>query len=99
MFGIPQSTPQTYLTLSLRQLGFNTFTSNLLTIPSTVSDIFLEVPLSSQPVLCFPGNWDFHDAFYYPHFRSYLRTCYSFDDGGFVDFAFHRRYLCTAKGR
>ncbi|KIP09399.1 hypothetical protein PHLGIDRAFT_67599 [Phlebiopsis gigantea 11061_1 CR5-6] len=36
MFGIPISPPGTYLTLSLRKLGFGTFTTNLLTIPSTV---------------------------------------------------------------
>ena len=35
MFGIPLSPVGTYLTLSLRQLGFNTFETNLLTIPST----------------------------------------------------------------
>nr|OQO28883.1 hypothetical protein B0A51_03210 [Rachicladosporium sp. CCFEE 5018] len=32
---IPISTPATYLTLSLRQLGFSTFETNLLVIPST----------------------------------------------------------------
>ncbi|KAJ4468859.1 allantoate permease [Lentinula aciculospora] len=37
MFGIPGAPPATYLTLSLRNLGFNTFTTNLLTIPSTVA--------------------------------------------------------------
>ncbi|KAF9456607.1 allantoate permease [Collybia nuda] len=36
MFGIPVSPPGTYLTLSLRNLGFNTFETNLLTIPSNV---------------------------------------------------------------
>ncbi|OBZ69164.1 hypothetical protein A0H81_10911 [Grifola frondosa] len=39
MFGIPISPPGTYLTLSLRNLGFGTFTTNLLTIPSTVLGI------------------------------------------------------------
>ncbi|OBZ78848.1 hypothetical protein A0H81_01447 [Grifola frondosa] len=33
---IPVTPPQTYLTLSLRNLGFNTTESNLLSIPSTV---------------------------------------------------------------
>ncbi|TFY81172.1 hypothetical protein EWM64_g2843 [Hericium alpestre] len=39
MFGIPPSPPSTYLTLSLRKLGFGTFETNLLTIPSTVVGI------------------------------------------------------------
>ncbi|KAL1961548.1 hypothetical protein VTN77DRAFT_1610 [Rasamsonia byssochlamydoides] len=37
---IPQSPPGTYLTLSLRALGFNPFDTNLLTIPNTVAGIF-----------------------------------------------------------
>ncbi|KZP25723.1 allantoate permease [Athelia psychrophila] len=44
MFGIPNTPPTTYLTLSLRNLGqsirFNTFQTNLLTIPSTVLGMF-----------------------------------------------------------
>lgn len=36
LFQIPESTPTQYLTLTLKGLGFGTFHTNLLVIPSTV---------------------------------------------------------------
>ena len=45
-FGIPVSPPSTYLTLSLKNLGFGTFNINLLTIPSTVAGIFTNFGIS-----------------------------------------------------
>ncbi len=38
---MPVGPPQTYLTLSLRNLGFDTTESNLLSIPSTVIGIIM----------------------------------------------------------
>ncbi|CDO51462.1 hypothetical protein DV113_002963 [Geotrichum candidum] len=38
---IPNSTPSSYLTLTLRGLGFSSFNTNLLTIPANVIHIFL----------------------------------------------------------
>ncbi|AEO69062.1 uncharacterized protein THITE_2119058 [Thermothielavioides terrestris NRRL 8126] len=43
---IPQNPPGAYLTLTLRTLGFDPFTTNLLTIPSTVIHIFTLILLT-----------------------------------------------------
>lgn len=40
-FETPMITPKQYLTLTLRNMGFNTFVSNLLAIPNTVISIIL----------------------------------------------------------
>ncbi|KAL4804756.1 major facilitator superfamily domain-containing protein [Aspergillus unguis] len=45
-FQIPMTTPQQYLTLTLRGLGFGTFTTNLLTIPMQIFHITTMVLLS-----------------------------------------------------
>ena len=47
-FGIPASPPDQYLTLTLRQLGFGTFDSNLLSIPCQVATT-VNVSLSPFP--------------------------------------------------
>ncbi|KAF4616388.1 hypothetical protein D9613_008671 [Agrocybe pediades] len=39
LFGIPSATPGSYLTISLRNLGFSTINTNLLTIPSSVGNM------------------------------------------------------------
>lgn len=36
LFQIPETTPSQYLTLTLKGLGFDTFKTNLLVIPSTI---------------------------------------------------------------
>ncbi|KAF9493042.1 allantoate permease [Pleurotus eryngii] len=52
LFGIPISPPGSYLTLSLRNIGFNTFQTNLLAIPSTVGNMIsmLAITLISEVV-------------------------------------------------
>ncbi|KAH7910952.1 allantoate permease [Hygrophoropsis aurantiaca] len=52
MFGIPNTPPSTYLTLLLRSAGFNTFQTNLLTIPSQAFGILtmLAITLVSEAV-------------------------------------------------
>ena len=46
MFQLPYGPPDQYLTLTLRNLGFGTFESNLLTIPSQVAGaITVSLPL------------------------------------------------------
>ena len=40
LFQIPETTPNQYLTLTLKGLGFDTFKTNLLVIPSTVFHMF-----------------------------------------------------------
>ncbi|KKA22322.1 hypothetical protein T310_3652 [Rasamsonia emersonii CBS 393.64] len=45
-FETPMTTPTQYLTLSLKGLGFNTFQTNLLTIPNTALHIVLMIALT-----------------------------------------------------
>lgn len=48
-FETPMMTPKQYLTLTLRDLGFNTFVTNLLTIPSTVISIVTMLAITYLP--------------------------------------------------
>ncbi|KAI1346501.1 major facilitator superfamily domain-containing protein [Xylaria sp. FL0043] len=43
---IPQSAPTTYLVIILRSLGFNTYVTNLLTVPSAVAHVFALVGIT-----------------------------------------------------
>lgn len=45
-FQIPETTPSNYLTLTLKGLGFGTFDTNLLTIPSTVLHVIFMLILT-----------------------------------------------------
>lgn len=48
-FGIPVQPPETYLTLTLRRLGFSTFASNLLCIPTfIITSIIVGLKASSR---------------------------------------------------
>ena len=46
MFQIPETTPSQYLTLTLKGLGFDTFKTNLLVIPSTVAHMITMMAIS-----------------------------------------------------
>lgn len=46
LFQIPETTPSQYLTLTLKGLGFDTFKTNLLVIPSTVLHMFTMLALT-----------------------------------------------------
>lgn len=46
LFQIPETTPSQYLTLTLKGLGFDTFKTNLLVIPSTVIHMFTMLGLT-----------------------------------------------------
>ncbi|KAL7793697.1 MFS general substrate transporter [Trichoderma ceciliae] len=46
VFQVPATPPANYLTLTLKQLGFDTFQTNLLTIPSTVLHVFTMLALT-----------------------------------------------------
>lgn len=46
LFQIPETTPSQYLTLTLKGLGFDTFKTNLLVIPSTVFHMFTMMGLT-----------------------------------------------------
>lgn len=59
-FQIPESTPAEYLTLTLKGLGFDTFKTNLLVIPSTVGKIMTMLLLSYSAEIF--GELTFHAA-------------------------------------
>ncbi|PKK54984.1 hypothetical protein CI102_364 [Trichoderma harzianum] len=46
VFQVPATPPANYLTLTLKGLGFDTFQTNLLTIPSTVLHVFMMLALT-----------------------------------------------------
>lgn len=51
VFQIPATPPANYLTLALKGLGFNTFQTNLLTIPSTVLHGMFSLNVFSNNIL------------------------------------------------
>ncbi|KAG6914964.1 hypothetical protein DXG01_014187 [Tephrocybe rancida] len=57
MFGIPTTTPNTYLSLSLRNIGFNTFQTNLLSIPSSVAGIITMFAITIVSELVNDRTW------------------------------------------
>lgn len=54
---IPPAPPSAYLTLTLKQLGFGTFNTNLLTIPSTVLHIILLLTITKLSELYNQRVW------------------------------------------
>jgi hypothetical protein len=49
LFNLPTTPPTQYLTLSLKGLGFDTFKTNLLVIPSSVFHIFTLIAITYFP--------------------------------------------------
>ena len=58
-FSIPVGPPKLYITLSLKQLGFDTFQTNLLSMPPSV---LMSINVSSTP--CLGGLHHLYQAFY-----------------------------------